>query len=81
MGAADQPASGSQHVRTAVHIRRVRLSVFSRVHPALEAARPPTCPSFPECCHKGAVASGRLPPWIARGRKIEASFSGQERER
>lgn len=25
MGAADQPASGSRHVRTAVHIRRVRL--------------------------------------------------------
>lgn len=34
--------------------------------------------AFPECCHKEAVESRRLPPWIPRGRKIEASFLGQE---
>lgn len=58
-----------------------RMPVLSQVHSAVEAAlssylsvRP-----FHECGPKETVASRRFPPWILRGRKIEDSFSGREK--
>lgn len=79
MGAAGQRASSSQPVRTPVRIRRVCLYFPERtplwkLHVLLPVR------AFPECCREEAVESGRLPPWIPQGRKIEASFAGQARD-
>lgn len=77
MGAAGQPASSSQPARTPVRIRRVCPGFLERA-PLWKLRVLLPVRAFPECCHKEAVESRRLPPWIPRGRKIEASFPGQE---